>query len=184
MRICDDENDFVSYAAASWTAGPHGWENRYLRVDISQQGHATTLLHYWCLTDGLCGMECPAVCGSPSLSVPTVLRQFSRCTLLRFFPPSSFKPNDMHPSRCNRRARSRDWSAYFITAVDTRAKVGKLIPYALFLRRTTRRTNLSAIDNPSVIFYCFPLNAIECFHLERARLSRFRILIFNPFDPF
>lgn len=38
------------------------------RVDIARQGHATTLLHYWCLMDGFYGMGCLGVCGSPSLA--------------------------------------------------------------------------------------------------------------------
>lgn len=130
-----------------------------------------TLLHYWCLTDGLCEIECLAVCGSPSLGVPTVSRQFSRCTLLAF-SSSSFSSFSLYRHIYmyfldNGCIRSRDRPALFIVVKHAR-KDGKANSF--FLRR---QTNLSVIDNLSVSFYRFLSNAIESLQ-GHARACTFR----------
>lgn len=55
------------YLVAGWGVWMEGIDIS-ARVDISRQGHTTTLLHYWCLMDGFYGMGCLGVCGSPSLA--------------------------------------------------------------------------------------------------------------------
>ena len=51
----EEEEEEKVYSAAGWGVWMEGIDIR-TRVDISRQGHTTTLLHYWCLMDGFYGM--------------------------------------------------------------------------------------------------------------------------------